>query len=326
VFSGVDLTVAAVRTLRVQGQVINGMTGQPAQNAAVTLLPVQRRNGGGRGGIRNPGNFRSRINNQGAFEIRGVVPGSYEVVAVLNERNNRMSARLPLEIGNSDVQNVSLIVSPGFTLNGRLALEGQAAAATAATQNQARMRVMLRPDAAAQIAGAPPATAVQNDGTFMLEQVGRDEYRLSVTGMPRNAYIKMARYGSTDVMSEGLRLDRQPTSALEILVSTNTGIVDGIVQTDKQEAAANVTVVLVPETSRRNRLDLYRTASTDAMGRFHIEGVPPGDYRVFAWEEVETGAWQDPDFIRQFEDRGRPIRIDEGGSSNIELRLIPAQV
>src|SRR5262245_7453466 len=52
VFSGVDLTVAAVRTLRVQGQVINGITGQPAQNANVMLLPVRRVAGGGtfRGG------------------------------------------------------------------------------------------------------------------------------------------------------------------------------------------------------------------------------------------------------------------------------------
>ena len=38
--------------------------------------------------------------------------------------------------------------------------------------------------------------------------------------------------------------------------------------------------------------------TTDAMGRFHIEGLPPGDYKAFSWEDIETGAWQDPDFIR----------------------------
>ncbi len=322
VFSGVDLTVAVVRTLRVQGQVINGVSGQPAQNASITLLPVQRQAGGGgfRGGIRNPGNFRSRINNQGAFDIRGVVPGSYELIAVVNGRDTRMSARLPLEIGNSDVQNVSLILSPGFTLTGRLTMEGQQA--SAGNQNLSRMRVMLRPDSAAQIAGAPPASPVQNDGTFSLQQVGRDDYRLTVTGMPRNAYVKMARYGGIDVLNEGLRLDRQPTGPLEILVSANTGITDGVVQNEKLEPAANVTVVLVPEATRRTRLDLYRTTSTDAAGHFHIEGVPPGDYRAFAWEDVETGAWQDPDFIRQFEDRGRPVRVNESSTSNIELRVI----
>jgi Carboxypeptidase regulatory-like domain len=320
VFSGVDLTVATVRTVRVQGRVINGVNGQPAQNANIMLLPVQRTAGGFRGGVRNPGNQRNRINNQGTFDIRGVVPGSYELVAVVNERNNRMSARLPLEVGASDIQNVSLIVSPGFTLTGRLSIEGQAS--SGANSNASRMRVMLRPDSAAQVGGAPPASPVQNDGTFTLEQVGRDDYRLTVSGMPRNAYVKTARYGATDVMMDGLRLDRQPTGPLEIIVSTNTGTADGVVQNEKQEPSANVTVVLVPEATRRTRMDLYRTTSTDAMGHFHVEGVPPGDYRVFAWEDVETGAWLDPDFIRQFEDRGRPIRINESGTSKIELRVI----
>jgi hypothetical protein len=320
VFSGVDLTVATVRTLRIQGRVINGVTGQPAPNANVMLLPVQRLGGGFRGGNRNPGNQRNRNNNQGTFDIRGVVPGSYELIAVVNERNNRMSARLPLEVGGSDIQNVSLIVSPGFSVTGRLSLEGQAAGA--GNPNLSRMRVMLRPESGGQGPGAPPASGVQNDGTFTLEQVGRDDYRLTVSGMPRNAYVKAARYGATDVMAEGFRLDRQPTGPLEIVVSTNTGTADGTVQNEKQEASANVTVVLIPDGTRRTRLDLYRTTSTDAMGHFHVEGVPPGDYRVFAWEDVETGAWQDPDFIRLFEDRGRPIRITENGTSNIELRVI----
>jgi protocatechuate 3,4-dioxygenase beta subunit len=324
IFSGVDLTVASVHTLRVQGQVINGVTGQPAQNAQIVLLPAQRATGGGgRGGIRNVGNFRSRINNQGAFEIRGVTPGSYELIAILNDRNNRMSARLPLEIGNSDVQNASLIVTPGFSLTGRLAIEGQSATGN---QDLPRIRVNLRPDAAAQVAGAPPAAAVQADGTFKLDQVGRDDYRLTVSGMPRNAYVKTARYGAVDVMSEGLRLDHQPTASLDITISSNTGIADGTVQNEKQEAEPNVTVVFVPDAARRSRLDLYRTTSTDANGHFHVEGLTPGDYRVFAWEEVEMGAWQDPDFLRTFEDRGKAVHISEGGTANIELRVIPPQV
>jgi hypothetical protein len=144
--------------------------------------------------------------------------------------------------------------------------------------------------------------------------------------MPRNTYIKMARFAGIDVMSEGIRLDRQPGGQLEILLSTNTGIADGMVQNEKQQPAVNVMVTFVPESTRRNRLDLYRTISTDAAGRFRIDGIPPGDYRVFAWEDIETGAWQDPDFIRAFEDRGRPVRITEGGASNLELRVIPAQM
>ena len=156
--------------------------------------------------------------------------------------------------------------------------------------------------------------------------MGRNDYRVTVTGLPRNAYVRVAKYGSIDALSDGLRLDRAPTGTLDIVVSTGTGSIDGSVQNERQQPEPNVTVVLTPDPAHRNRFDLYRTTSTDAMGHFHAEGIPPGDYRVFSvWADVENGAWQDPDFMRRFEDRGRPVRITEAGVASIELRLIPAQ-
>src|SRR5262249_25706968 len=154
--------------------------------------------------------------------------------------------RLPLEIGNSDVQNVSLVISPGFTVAGRIAIEGQPAGA--GSSDLPRIRVMLRPDAGIQqVAGGPPSAMVQADGTFTLQQVGRDDYRLTVTGMPQTGYVKTARLGAVDVLNEGVRLDRPPDGPLEILVSTKTGAVDGIVQNDRQEPSSNVTVVFIPD-------------------------------------------------------------------------------
>lgn len=323
VFSGVDMTVATTRTLRVRGQVINGPTGQLVRNANVMLLPRQRA-GGFRFGMN--GNFRNRnINDQGAFEISGVVPGSYDLVAILNDRTNRMSARVPIEVGNSDVDNVALVLTTGFQVAGRLAIEGRPASDN--DPELAKIRVMLRPDLGmTQMGGAPPASPVQPNGTFALQQVGAGDYRLTVTGMPRNAYVKMARLGGIDILNSGLHVDRQPTGELQVLVSPNTAALDGTVTDEKQEPAINVTIVLVPDPAHRTRWDLYRTVSTDALGKFHVEGVAPGDYKVFAWEDVETGAWQDPDFIRAYEDRGKAVRLGEGAQSNIELKVIPPQV
>jgi hypothetical protein len=250
------------------------------------------------------------------FEIRGVVPGSYDLVGMINDRNSRMSGRLPLEIG-SDVQNVTLVVSPGFSLPGRIAFEGQQPA------ELARMRVVLRPSNPGLPAGGQNAAPIQADGTFSLQQLGPDNYRINIAGLPRNAYIKAARVGGIDVLGSGLQVDRQPTGQLEVLIATDAGSANGSVQNDKQEPSANVTVVLVPDPARRNRSDLYRSVSTDAFGRFSMDGVPPGDYKLFAWEDVENGAWQDSEFIRQYEERGRPVRVSPSGSAGAELRVIP---
>jgi hypothetical protein len=310
-FSGVDLTVAAVRTFTVRGQVVSGATGQPVANVNVVLEPRQRP--GSRGPI-----MRSRAMgaNRGAFEVRGVVPGSYDLVAISNDRNNRMSARVPVDVSGSDIQNVSVLLAPGFSVPGRVTAEG-------ATQDLARIRITLRPSASGmQFGGAIPAAPIQADGSFALQQVGQDIYRMNWNGLPRGFYVKSARLGAVDVLKEGLRLERQPTVPLEVVISSNTGAIDATVVTDKQEPSINTTVVLVPSPELRFRNDLYRTAATDSTGRLHLDGVPPGDYKAFAWDDVETGAWQDPDFLQQYEERGRPVRVSANSAANVELRVI----
>src|SRR5205809_4120364 len=35
-----------------------------------------------------------------------------------------------------------------------------------------------------------------------------------------------------------------------------------------------------------NRIDLFKTARTGESGEFRFESVPPGDYKLFAWEDI----------------------------------------
>jgi hypothetical protein len=67
---------------------------------------------------------------------------------------------------------------------------------------------------------------------------------------------------------------------------------------------------------------LYLTANVDAAGKFHLDAIP-GSYKAFAWEDVEPGAWLDPDFISHHESRGRSVRVIDGGNELIEVSVIP---
>ncbi len=59
-------------------------------------------------------------------------------------------------------------------------------------------------------------------------------------------------------------------------------------------------------------------------GQFSVRGIAPGDYKLFAWEAIEEGAYQDPEFLRPYEERGKPIHVDEGSRLNSQLQLILA--
>ena len=80
--------------------------------------------------------------------------------------------------------------------------------------------------------------------------------------------------------------------------------------------------MLVP--ASRNRLDLYRTATSDQNGHFTFANVPPGDYKILAWEDVPRGAYTDPAFLKNYEDRGRAITIDKGENESVQIAVIPA--
>jgi hypothetical protein len=82
-------------------------------------------------------------------------------------------------------------------------------------------------------------------------------------------------------------------------------------------------VILVPGAERRHRIDLYKVTSTNAAGRFYFEHVPPGDYTMFAWEDVESWSWLEPQFMQAHEGRGTPARIGEGTEVAVEVTVTP---
>ena len=58
---------------------------------------------------------------------------------------------------------------------------------------------------------------------------------------------------------------------------------------------------------------------------FTIHGVRPGEYKIYAWEIVEPGAYQDPDFIKPYESAGEAVSIKESARETVQLKLIPTQ-
>jgi protocatechuate 3,4-dioxygenase beta subunit len=330
--TGVDFVTAETRAIRIRGTVSG-----PLNTASITLV------------ARSGGVTRNLSTNNGSFEFRGIPPGSYDLIAVANAGNQRapvvvpfvpadrgplpppppppvstsdtkLGARLQIEAGNADLENIALVLQPGFTVSGRITVEGQASGEGQPNNNVMRVQLRSEINTGGLQGGIATSTAA---GSFTLPAVFPGDYRVAVTPLPRNSYIKSARIGGIDALNSGLHLDGEPRGSLEIVIGRNAGTVDLRVVDERQNPGAGATVVLVPDAARRLRSEVYRTAIADAFGSVHFDGVVPGDYKAFAWQDVESGAWQDPDFLRAYEDRGKPLHIGESGKESAELRLIP---
>jgi Carboxypeptidase regulatory-like domain len=141
-------------------------------------------------------------------------------------------------------------------------------------------------------------------------------------GLPATTYLADVRQGGNSVYDNGLTIGSQAGEPIEIHVNTNAGSIQGAVLGPDQKPVPSTLVVLVPPESRRQNPALYRTARTDAQGRFVINTVPPGTYTLFAWESVLTGAWQSAEFLRSFADRGVPASVSAAERANVNVGLI----
>jgi hypothetical protein len=108
---------------------------------------------------------------------------------------------------------------------------------------------------------------------------------------------------------------------VDVLLAPAAGDVTGVVQNSHGEPAAKVQVTAVPASGSLRR-DMNKLVTTDAAGNFTLKGLPPGDYKLFAWEEVETNAWMDREYRQPFDNQSASAKVDASSTPNVTLRLI----
>jgi hypothetical protein len=316
---GVDLATGAalIRPHHIRGKVIDQATGQPLAGVYLQAVP------------RIAGPFyaipHAQANADGSFDIPGVIPGSYQILASAHSSAQSLDGFAAVQVSEKDVENIPIVMTSGFKLSGRFLLEGRVQSG-----NNSRLSfpvVSVARDA--EVMDMPTGFISRNltmanpDGSFTIPSVPPGAFRVVLRRLPVDSYVKSIRMGAADVLNDGFQVSGPPDSALEIVLGTNAGIIEGSVVNSRNEAVANRTVVLVPEVRLRQRDDLFKVAFTNSAGRFRIHDIAPGDYKLFAWENVERGAWQDPNFLQAYENAGRPIRINEGSDESLQLPVIP---
>jgi hypothetical protein len=301
---GIDIPLMKTRTARIRGRAILPAKGEQNLQANVMLVPRDESR-------RMISQDSPTVDPQGAFEFRGVAPGAYFVIAQWGQGEKLFSAQQAIDVRENDVENIVLELSPAIELKGNLRVEGRL------PENLADLQVMLEPTGSATMGWL--SGRVHNDGSFTVNHVAPSQYQLSVQGAADDYYVRSASLGDKDVLDSGIDAARGAAGALEVVLSSG-GQVEGVVLNAEDQPATGAAVVLVPET--RSLWRLYKENTTDQYGRYHIKGIAPGNYKLFAWEDVENGAYEDPEFLKGFEALGESVAIREGGHESKQLKLI----
>jgi hypothetical protein len=295
-----EILLRKARTTTVKGRVAVRVAGASERPTVTAYRTVGHNN-------RAASYFRSlpaTVNAAGEFELRDMTPGSYTLTAAIAKGGIWVpSAPATVEVGGSKIEGVLLEIDDFLTVTGKLRVEDDAK--MEASPIVVRLRRGQGNDRG----------RVDDDRTFRMRNVARGRYDVVVDGLPAGFYVKSVRAGEADVTYAGLDLGGGAPPTLDILVSPKGGTVTGTVADAEGKPAAGATVVLAPKEKDRR----YPQLGSDQFGRFKFTGVVPGEYTVYAWDDVEFTAWMDAEFLKDA--KGEAVTVGERASATVAVKV-----
>jgi hypothetical protein len=252
----------------------------------------------------------------GRFDMLNVSPGTYRIEARVSSLASRQPlradirqrrpidgwARLPVDVGGSDLVGLVLQLRSGLTVSGRVNFD-----AAAAGSRRANSRVVLSDVSHASAETTRQATAVGQigpDGEFKISDLMPDDYRLTVESADGTRLrIRAASGAPEDLVSRPLGLSEDPkdVTGLTIAVTDHHTVLDGWFQNRSGAPVSDFAVVVFPRDRRQWDASSTRLASVrpSTAGRYAFSDLPPGDYFLAAVRVPAGQDWREPDFLEK---------------------------
>jgi protocatechuate 3,4-dioxygenase beta subunit len=265
-------------------------------------------------------------NEKGEFEFRAVPPGSYILTASAGPQVKPFSGtiemfqqdfktRVPLQVGTSPVSGVRVEVAAGAIVQGHIAIAGK----DPPKEDQPKLagRFLMFDDGQSE-----PVTAMVTEANSFKSPLPPGHYIvLTSTLGGGDLVVRSIQAQGRNILDEGLTVSNSGQVEMEIVLAHDAGQLEGVALGADDKPVAGATVILAPEPNLRSRFDLFEQVETDQYGRFTIDSIAPGDYKLFAWDDVEPGIWADPAFLKKYESQGEAVTIAVKGTATVKVHL-----
>jgi hypothetical protein len=224
-------------------------------------------------------------------------------------------ARQHVDVANSDVDGGTLTFLPPVDVAGKVRVEG------VAPGGLSKFRIHLEPQLQYPVPGNHDFP-VGTDGSFSITGVMPAVYDIGIT-RETGFYVRELRTGDKVLANRSIDLASK-MEPLVVVLGADAGEVEGTVHNAKDDAVARARVNVIAYGAQSSHTDFNRFGFTDEKGDFKIKDVPPGEYKVFAWEDVPVGAPQDPEFRKPFEKQAAALTMHPHGHEKVQVTAISA--
>jgi hypothetical protein len=285
----VDFTLRQTPVVHVRGTV----TGLPeGRNIGLSIVPR-----GPAASQVNPGGGNGR---DGKFDFR-VPAGSYMISADYFEGGKHLLARVPIEVGATDIDNVTVAMNGGFAVTGQVRINSQSQQTSARSQFGMNLRPVEPTTGAGQLKWDADHTS------FAFNDMSPGAYRFDVFP-PAPFYVKSATLAGQDILNNEFSV-AQAAGPIEIVLSDDGGSIEGdAVNADGQLVTGGIIAL------RDGRATVIQSA-----GHFKLQNLAPGDYAVYAWDDANQVPYADQDWMRRYAGSGTAVTVSAGQNAQVKL-------
>jgi hypothetical protein len=315
--AGIDIILSPVRTATVTGVIVDP-AGRPFVGP-VSLMTSAR------SGVASLGSRSTQTDATGNFVLRGTPPGDYVLKAPGLAGRSPLFGAHYVTVADGDPAPVSMKLSEGATLEGRLVLE------VAPGTNPAGLElVYTATDFDREPTVLRTSFTRERDGTFRMTGI----FGLSRLRAPRmpgceTCYLKSVRINGVDAADTpfDFGLSGGTYRGAEVVISDAGATIEGRVDDEREARAAFLMVVLPASNALRYRDSRFvKQAMKLRDGRFEAAGLPPGEYIAVATNATDGGGLSldpnDPDLSALLVSRGTRLTVLERERASVKLRLL----
>jgi hypothetical protein len=307
----INFSLRLVHTSRIDGRAINP-DGTPVTAGNVQLLAESARSRG-QIGMR----YGGRIDWDGKFSIGTVPPGRYVLLARADDGERPEYGSQPVAIVSGDLTDVTVIVSPGAIIAGRIVFPPSSQA-----PDYTPVRVLAAP--LEQGIEGPSVSRVDKDGNFTIPGVAAGPHLIRPQGQSRAWILESVTIGGRDMTDVPVDLRNGQTLANVVVTFTDKiAQIAGTLTNGQGVPMTEYTVLAFPiDTSLwRPQARQIMTARPDQTGKYTIRGLPPGEYYVATVDPAEQGEWFEPTYLDEHRTGAMRVVLGAGDSKTQDFKI-----